>query len=68
MTMSDTMTSYLIYSEESDALPAHAKDYVYRTLAYVLGGGSEGYTHLTDEDRCAIRDILLDTKSEFVRY
>jgi hypothetical protein len=59
--------SYLIYSSQFAALPAEAKDYIYRRLNEVLTGEdqSKAFAHLTAEDRQAIREILLDTLPEF---
>lgn len=59
--------SYLIYSRAFDALPPPVKQEVYRRLDEVLTGKdrSEPFTHLTDADRQAIREILMDTKPEF---
>lgn len=59
--------SYLIYSESFDALPAPAKEYVYRRLWEVLRGddASETFAHLTGADRSAILEILRETKPEF---
>lgn len=57
--------SFLIYSAQFDALPAPARDRVYRRLHEVLTGGdrSPAYARLTAADRQAILEILLDTKS-----
>jgi hypothetical protein len=56
--------SYLIYSEDFDALPSRAKDYVYRRLFDVLSGREQGpeFARLTGEDRRAILEILMATK------
>jgi hypothetical protein len=56
--------SYLIYSEAFDALPAPAKDYVYRRLLEILTGPSDqpGFSRLSSSDRRAIFEILLATK------
>jgi len=68
--------SYLIYSEDFDALPLPAKDYVYRRLFEVLSGQDQSpeFSSLTGEERRAILEILVATKaglpaewSEFVR-
>jgi hypothetical protein len=58
--------SHLIYSQQMDALPAEAKEYVYRRLGEVLSGKetNEVYAHLTEADRKALREILLETKPE----
>jgi hypothetical protein len=62
--------SYLIYSRAFDALPAEVKEYVYRKLWDVLGGREAGkeFAHLGEEDRRAIREILLDTKPDLPDY
>lgn len=56
--------SYLIYSEDFDALPAPAKTYVYHRLLEVLTGRdqSDEFATLTKEDRRAVLEILLATK------
>ena len=62
--------SYMIYSDAFDALPADAKDSIYRRLWEVLSGRdrSSRYAHLSDADRRAIREILLDTKPGLPSY
>jgi hypothetical protein len=57
--------SYLIYSEDFDALPSPAKEYVYRRLLEVLSGRDQGpdFARLTKQDRETILEILLATKS-----
>jgi hypothetical protein len=57
--------SYLIYSEAFDALPQPAKHYIYRRLLEVLTerDQSPGFARLTREDRRAILEILLATKT-----
>jgi len=56
--------SYLIYSEDWDALPELAKDYLYHRLLQVLTGEdtSTDFARLTSTERRAILEILLDTK------
>lgn len=56
--------SYLIYSAAFDGLPPELKGIVYRKLHDVLTGidQSSTYQHLSNEDRHAILEILLDTK------
>jgi hypothetical protein len=56
--------SYLIYSEDFDALPAPARSYVYHRLFEVLTGRDRRpeFAKLTREDRQAILEILLATK------
>ncbi len=59
--------SYLIYSEAFDALPPPVQTHLYRRLCEGLAGRDLGkpFAHLTEEDRAAIREILLDTKPAF---
>jgi len=60
--------SYLIYSEAFDALPGPAKDYFYeRTRKILSGADAVDFRHLSAEDRDAIREILEDTKPDFLR-
>jgi hypothetical protein len=56
--------SYLIYSEAFDAIPAPAKDYVYRRLFDILSGREQGpeFASLSSQDRRAILEILAATK------
>jgi hypothetical protein len=56
--------SYLIYSDDWDALPAPARDYLYHRLHQVLNGedASPDFARLSAADRHAILEILLDTK------
>jgi hypothetical protein len=62
--------SYLIYSRAFDALPDEAKSLVYRRLWDVLSGAdqSKTFAHLSDDDRTAIREILLATKPGMPDY
>jgi hypothetical protein len=63
--------SYLIYSPAFDALPALAKDAIYRRLWQVLSGEEreERYrTGLSRADRQAIVEILRDTKKDLPSY
>jgi hypothetical protein len=59
--------SYLIYSDDFNGLPALAKQTVYRRLWEVLDGKdkSPAFANLSDADRAAIREILVDTKPDF---
>jgi hypothetical protein len=59
--------SFLIYSDAFDGIPAPAKQRTYQRLHEVLDGQdtSERFARLTAEDRKNIREILLDTKSDF---
>ncbi len=56
--------SYLIYSDDFDALPEPAKGYVYRRLLEVLSGKDQSgdFDALTPADRRAVLEILLETK------
>jgi hypothetical protein len=57
--------SYLIYSDAFDALPEPAKGYVYHRLLEILSGRdqSQDFARLTSDDRRAVFEILLATKS-----
>jgi hypothetical protein len=59
--------SYLVYSDSFEQLPSEAKDSVMRKLRDVLSGTdvSEKYSHLSPDDRLAIREILLHTMPAF---
>lgn len=56
--------SYLIYSAAFEGLPGELRQIVYRKLHDVLTGldQSSTYQHLSNTDRQAILDILLETK------
>ena len=56
--------SYLIYSEDFDAIPSPARDYVYRRLFEILSGREQapGFASLSSQDRRAILEILVATK------
>ena len=60
--------SYLVYSEQFDALQPAAKEQFFRRVAEVLTrqDPNKDFSHLTNEDRQAILEILTDTKPEFV--
>jgi hypothetical protein len=62
--------SYLIYSPAFDGLPASVKERVYRQLWDVLTGRVMGkeYAHLTEADRRAVREILIETKKGLPDY
>jgi len=62
--------SYMIYSEAFDAMPALAKDAVYRRLWRVLSGEerSKPYAQIPLADRRAIVEILRDTKKNLPDY
>jgi hypothetical protein len=56
--------SYLIYSEDFDAIPQPSKDYIYRRLFDILSGREQGpeFASLSNQDRRAILEILVATK------
>jgi hypothetical protein len=62
--------SYLIYSEQWDALPPPLLEYLYRRLWLISHEKERGtdYDHLTTDDRDAIREILLETKRGLPEY
>jgi hypothetical protein len=62
--------SYLIYSEQFDALLPVAKNYIYRRMWKILTGrdDSNEFNHLTDTDRDAIYQILRETKAGLPAY
>jgi hypothetical protein len=62
--------SFLIYSKAFDALPPAARDHLYRRLYDVLTGKdqSKEFAALSRDDRSAILEILLDTKSGLPDY
>lgn len=62
--------SYLVYSQAFDALPEEMKEYVWRRLWEILAAedASEAYSHLSEEDRRTIRNILRYTKSDLPSY
>lgn len=62
--------SYLIYSEQFDALPDLAKSYIYRRLWQVLTGrdDSAAFNHLADAQRDSIYEILRQTKPGLPAY
>ncbi len=57
--------SYLVYSDAFDALPEPSKGYVWRRLLEVLSGKDQSpeFAALSQQDRRAILEILLQTKS-----
>jgi hypothetical protein len=60
--------SYLIYSQAFDELPGPAKDVFYERAWTILSGkDTANYPNLSIDDRIAIREILQDTKPDFVR-
>jgi hypothetical protein len=58
--------SYMVYSEAFDHLPKGAKDAVYLRMMAVLSDRETAakYSHLSPDDRRAIREILRDTKRD----
>ena len=62
--------SYLIYSEQFDALPDAAKAVIYRRLWQVLTGrdASPEFGHLSDADCDAIYQILAETRTGLPEY
>ena len=56
--------SYLIYSQAFDAIPAPAKEYIYRRIFEILSGREQGpvFASLSGGDRRAILEILVATK------
>jgi hypothetical protein len=62
--------SYLIYSEAFDALPAPARDRLYRRLWQVLNGEDKNakFAKLTAEQRQEIVDVLRKTKKDLPDY
>jgi hypothetical protein len=63
--------SYLIYSETFAALPAAAKDPIYRRMWTVLSGEERGPRYqsaLSLPIRQQIVEILTDTKSDLPAY
>jgi hypothetical protein len=62
--------SYLIHSPAFDALPARARDPIYRRLWDVLSGQEQDakYRALARADRQAIVEILRDTKKDLPGY
>jgi len=55
----------MIYSEQSDALPAAAKDAIYNRMWRILSGQEKTpeYVRLLKSDRTALVEILRSTKS-----
>ena len=62
--------SYLIYSEQFDALPPLVKDYVYRRLFDILTGADDSgtFSHLSRSTRQDILEILRGTKQGLPEY
>jgi hypothetical protein len=62
--------SYLIYSEQFDALPQPVKDYVYRRFWDVLNGADKSgdFAHLSGRTGKAVLEILRETKKGLPDY
>jgi len=62
--------SYMIYSETFDAMPDVVRERLYRRLYDVLTGKdqSKAFARLSDADRHAILEILVDTKQNLPAY
>ncbi len=62
--------SYMIYSETFDAMPASARDGVYRRLYDVLTGKNRDpkFARLSAADRRAVLEIVRDTKKNLPDY
>ncbi len=62
--------SYMIYSDAFDALPAEAKQAIYRRMWRILSGEEKAakYARLSLADRRAIVEILRDTKPDLPEY
>jgi len=62
--------SYLIYSEAFNGLPDESRNYVWQRLFDILSGQdqSEKFTHLSQDDRKAILEILRATISDLPEY
>jgi len=62
--------SYLIYSEAFKSLPKEVKHYVYTRLFHVLTGYDQTneFDHLSESDRRAIQEILIETLPEVRWY
>jgi hypothetical protein len=60
----------MISSAAFDALPAEAKDAVYRRLWQVLSGNEQSptYARLSPLDRRAVVEILTDTKNDLPAF
>jgi hypothetical protein len=61
--------SYLVYSDAFAALPKGVKTYLTRRIAAGLAGEDTGapFTHISEGDRTAIREILADTRPDPLR-
>lgn len=59
--------SYLVYSREFNALPELAKEIIYKRFSAILNGNdnSGSFSHLDENDRLAIFEILKETHPDF---
>ena len=59
--------SFLVYSEQFDALQPAAKEQFFRRVREILTGQdtSKDFSHLSADDRRAILEILTETKPDF---
>jgi hypothetical protein len=62
--------SYMIYAPDFENLPTQVKEWIYRRMWDVLSGRDKNkkYSRLTAADRTAVREILLDTKTDLPAY
>jgi hypothetical protein len=62
--------SFLIYSEQFDAMPAQIKEMIYKRLYEILTGADKSakFQTLTANDRKAILEILRETKMDLPDY
>ncbi|MBS1828424.1 MAG: hypothetical protein JST93_24165 [Acidobacteria bacterium] len=62
--------TYMVYTEAFDSMPDVARERIYKRLHDVLTGKEKGakYASLSDADRRAILEILLDTKPNLPSY
>ncbi len=60
--------SYMIYDSAFDAMPAIARDKVYRKLFDKLTSPAEKDARISNEDRAAILEIVAETKSGLPDY
>jgi len=62
--------SYLIYSDAFDKLPVKLKERIYKRLWDILNeaDASPAFEKLSSESRRAIREILLETKTDLPKY
>jgi hypothetical protein len=66
-TLMEYPCSYLIYSEQFDALPRELKDVIYRRIYDVLTGADHSIK-ISQTKRDAIREILRETKKGLPEY